>query len=115
MPRADPVPLSQLAAGPPGDCYALLSEKTADRTRQGKPFYTCTFRDKTRNYTAKIWADSPTFAECEADWVAGQVYKLRAVADRPPAVRLATSKSCRPARSPTPTAPAATTRPTMSS
>ena len=79
MPRADPVPLSQLAAGPPGDCYALLSEKSADRTRQGKPFYTCTFRDKTRNYTAKIWADSPTFAECESDWVAGQVYKLRAV------------------------------------
>ena len=79
MPRADPVPLSQLAAGPPGDCYALLGEKAADRTRQGKPFYTCTFRDKTRSYTAKIWADSPTFADCESDWVAGQVYKLRAV------------------------------------
>ena len=79
MPRPDPVPLSQLAPGAPGDCYALLSEKLADRTRQGKPFYSCTFRDKARAHVAKIWADSPTFAECEAEWVAGSAFKLRAV------------------------------------
>ncbi len=78
MPRPKPVPLADLAPGTPGDCFTLLSEKTPGLTRDNKPYFTCTFRDKRRTVVAKVWADSPTYAACEADWHAGQVLKLRA-------------------------------------
>ena len=73
------VALSALAPGPPADCFALLAEKAAGRTRDGKPYYTCVFQDSQRRVQCKVWADSPTFAECEAEWAVGSVYKLRVV------------------------------------
>ena len=78
MPRTPPVPLSDLPAGPPADCYALLAEKVPGLTKAGKPFFTCTFRDRKKAVVAKVWADSPTFADCDSAWTPGTVYKLRA-------------------------------------
>ena len=61
------------------DFFALLADKTRGTTRDGKPFYTCRFRDRRRSAEAKVWADAPLFADCDQFWTAGHFYKLRAV------------------------------------
>jgi len=76
-PKPAVVPLHQLRAGQPADFFALLAEKIRGTTRDGKPYYTCRFRDLRRTAEAKVWADSPLFAECEADWQPGMMFKVR--------------------------------------
>src|SRR5207248_9534411 len=80
MPREKPplVQLSDLTPGQAGDFFALLAERTKSATRDGKPFYTCRFRDARRTVTLMVWADSPTFEVCEREWQPGHFYKLRA-------------------------------------
>src|SRR5260370_26614648 len=70
--------LSELTPGQTADFFALLADKIKGATRDGKPFYTCRFRDARRTVTLMVWADSPRFEECEREWQAGQFYKLRA-------------------------------------
>lgn len=79
MSKARPavVRLSDLAAGKQADCFAQLSERARNATRDGKPFFTCRFRDARRTLSAVVWSDSPQFAECERDWQPGRCYKLR--------------------------------------
>src|SRR5581483_331170 len=48
-------------------------------TRDGKPFYTCRFRDARRVAAVMVWADGPHFEDCEHHWRVGQCYKLRGV------------------------------------
>lgn len=69
--------LSEFIPGQSGDFFALLGERTRGATRDGKPFYTCRFRDVRRTVTVMVWADSPWYPACEADWQEGQIYKLR--------------------------------------
>jgi 3'-5' exoribonuclease len=64
--------------GQQGDFFALLTERSRGATREGKPFYTCRFRDRKRTVTFMVWADGPWFEKCEADWREGKFYKLRA-------------------------------------
>ena len=75
--RGKPVPLHELAAGEPGVFFALLTQKTAHSTRDGKRFLTCHFQDAKRRVTCAVWSDSPLFAECEAEWVVGGCYKIQ--------------------------------------
>lgn len=70
--------LSELAPGQFADFFALLAEKSKGATREGKPFYTCRFRDHGRTVTFMAWADGHWFEACERDWAEGQFYKLRA-------------------------------------
>jgi 3'-5' exoribonuclease len=70
--------LCELTPGQTADFFALLADKTKGATRDGKPFYTCRFRDARRTVTLMVWADSPTFEECQTDWQAGHFFKLRA-------------------------------------
>jgi 3'-5' exoribonuclease len=70
--------LSELTPGQTADFFALLADKTKGATRDGKPYYTCRFRDARRSVTLMVWADSPTFEACERDWQSGQFYKVRA-------------------------------------
>jgi 3'-5' exoribonuclease len=79
QPKAKPAvtPLHQLRPGQPADFFALLAEKVRGTTRDGKPYYTCRFRDLRRTAEAKVWADSPLFAECDQDWQPGSAYKVR--------------------------------------
>src|SRR6266851_5383517 len=70
--------LSELTPGQIADFFALLADKIKGATRDGKPFYTCRFRDARRTVTLMVWADSPTFEACERDWQAGHFFKLRA-------------------------------------
>jgi 3'-5' exoribonuclease len=81
MARAKPalVPLSALEPGQYADCFALLAERTKGVTRDGKPFYTCRFRDVRRTVAVMVWADGPHFEDCEQHWKVGQCYKLRGV------------------------------------
>jgi 3'-5' exoribonuclease len=81
MARPKPVltRLSELTPGQLGDFFALLAEKTKSATREGKAYYACRFRDARRAVAFMVWADSKWFADCEAEWQAGQFYKLRAV------------------------------------
>jgi 3'-5' exoribonuclease len=79
MARSKPplVPLSELTPGQSGDFFVLLAERTKGATRDGKPFYTCRFRDARRVVTFMVWSDGPWFEACEAEWQAGRFYKIR--------------------------------------
>jgi 3'-5' exoribonuclease len=80
MPRPKP-PVSRLSELQPGqlaDFFALLAARTRGATRDGKPYYTCRFRDARRTAAAMVWADGGLFSECESGWREGQCYKLRA-------------------------------------
>ncbi|MGL6094199.1 MAG: 3'-5' exoribonuclease YhaM family protein [Fimbriiglobus sp.] len=76
-PKPPIVPLHQLQPGAPADFFALLADRTKGTTRDGKPFYTCRFRDRRRTVSAMVWADSPFFAECDQHWRPGGFFKLR--------------------------------------
>jgi 3'-5' exoribonuclease len=70
------VRLSEMTPGQAGDFFALLSERTRGARRDGKPFYTCRFRDSARVATCMIWSDGDWFEVCEASWREGQFYKI---------------------------------------
>lgn len=69
--------LADLEPNQQGDCFALLAARERATTRDGKPYYRCTFRDADRSVTAMIWADSAFFSDCDQSWQPGQFFKLR--------------------------------------
>jgi 3'-5' exoribonuclease len=71
--------LHTLTPGTYADCFAVLTERQRGVTRDGKPYFTCRFRDAQRAVTCMVWADSPHYDDCLAHWQEGQVYKLRCV------------------------------------
>ncbi|MFN4257686.1 MAG: 3'-5' exoribonuclease YhaM family protein [Gemmataceae bacterium] len=79
MPRAKPVlaRLSELAEGQFADFFALLVERARGATRDGKPYYTCRFRDAGRTATFMVWADAPWFEACAKEWHEGRFFKIR--------------------------------------
>jgi 3'-5' exoribonuclease len=79
MPRSKPslTRVSELASGQLADFFALLSERSKRETRDGKPFYSCRFRDSRRTATFMVWADGGWFETCERDWREGQFFKIR--------------------------------------
>ena len=81
MARAKPplVRLSELTPGQFADFFTLLVERTKGATREGKPFYSCRFRDARRSVSFMAWADSTWYEPCERDWREGQFYKIRGV------------------------------------
>jgi 3'-5' exoribonuclease len=70
--------LSELKPGERGTFFALLADRNRSQTREGKPFYTCRFRDARRTATYMVWGDGPHFAACESDWQPGQFFKVNA-------------------------------------
>src|SRR5262245_65618801 len=76
-PKPAVIPLHQLEPGQRADFFALLAEKTRGTTRDGKPYFTCKFRDLRRAVEVKVWADSTAFLECERDWQPGTFFKVR--------------------------------------
>src|SRR4029077_10676648 len=73
------VRLADLTAGQSGDFYAFLSERTRGARRDGKPFYTCKFRDNGRTVTGMIWSDGDWYADCDKNWREGQFFRIRAI------------------------------------
>ncbi len=79
-PNAVPLlPLHQLAPGQLADCFALLIEKALSRTKAGKAFLACRFRDAHREVACLLWAESPFLPDAAEDWEAGVAYRLRVV------------------------------------
>jgi len=80
MSKAKKLPLVKLAemqAGHLADCFAQLAEKKRRGTHEGKPFYSCRFRDPRRTASVMVWADSALFEECQSDWQVGGFFKIR--------------------------------------
>jgi 3'-5' exoribonuclease len=80
-PKPTLVRLAEMFPGQYGDFFALLAERTRGSRRDGKPFFTCRFRDAGRIATAMIWADGDWYETCEQTWQQGQLYKIRGVYD----------------------------------
>ena len=83
MPKTKPplVRLCDLAPGQLGDFFVLLAEKIRGARRDGKPFFTCRFRDHARTAAFMVWGDGPWFEACEHEWHEGHFYKIRGVYD----------------------------------
>jgi 3'-5' exoribonuclease len=69
--------ISELTSGQFADFFALLAERVKGATREGKPFFTCRFRDAKQVATCMVWADSSWFETCEKEWKEGRAYKIR--------------------------------------
>lgn len=70
--------LSELEPGQTADFFALLAERSRNATRDGKPYFTCRFRDARRIATFMVWQDGGFFELCQNEWREGQCFKLRA-------------------------------------
>jgi 3'-5' exoribonuclease len=81
MPRSKPpiLPLSELETGQHADCFARLVERKSGTASNGKPYFQCRFSDTRRTASYMVWQDGPHFTECETEWQAGRVYKLRVI------------------------------------
>jgi 3'-5' exoribonuclease len=71
------VPLCELTPGQFADFFAVLAERGRGATRDGKPYFTCRFRDARRTVGCMIWGDGAHYADCEREWREGSVYKIR--------------------------------------
>jgi 3'-5' exoribonuclease len=72
-------PLHTLPPGQLADTFAMLAEKKIGTTREGKPYYSCKFRDRIRTVALAVWQDGAWFGPCEKDWQEGHFYKLRCI------------------------------------
>ncbi|MBA4188474.1 MAG: nucleotide-binding protein [Planctomycetaceae bacterium] len=73
------VKLCEMLPGQSADCFAQLVEKTHRSTRDGKPFYSCRFRDPHRTASVMVWADGGFYEDCQARWQIGGFFKIRGV------------------------------------
>ncbi|GAB4146884.1 MAG: HD domain-containing protein [Planctomycetaceae bacterium] len=69
--------LSDLQPNETGVCFVMLESRERSTTREGKPYYRCTFRDAVRSVPAMIWQDTQWFPDCEQDWQPGDFFKIR--------------------------------------
>ncbi len=81
MPKPAPAPtrLSDLKPGERGVFFAMLADRVRGVTQSNKPYFKCTFKDLRRTATYMVWLDGPHFAACDAEWQAGQFFKIRGV------------------------------------
>ncbi len=71
------VKLSELRPGDYADTFVQLAAKSRGTTRDGKPFFTCKFRDACRTVgSVPIWEDSSLFEEAQ-QWQVGHFFKVR--------------------------------------
>lgn len=68
--------LHELLPGQPAETFALFCERQPGRTREGRPYFSCKFKDRFRAVTCMIWSESPWIADCEKTWELGQAYRL---------------------------------------
>jgi 3'-5' exoribonuclease len=72
------VALHELSVGQEADFFALLSQKEELTTRDGKPYFKVTFRDRLREVSFPIWNDSAWAVDCRQNWQQGGFFKMRA-------------------------------------
>lgn len=71
------VRLHEMTPGQAGDFFALLAERVKGARRDGKPYFTCRFRDAERTASFMVWSDGPWYEACETQWKEGRFYKVR--------------------------------------
>jgi 3'-5' exoribonuclease len=71
------IPISDLCDGQEADTFALLSGKSEQATKEGKPYLRVSFRDAKREVTFPIWNNSPHYDACATQWKVGCFYKIR--------------------------------------
>jgi len=78
------VRLHEMQPGQTGDFFVLLAERVRGARRDGKPYYTCRFRDAQRSAAFMVWSDGGWFEVCETEWREGAFYKVRGRYDEHP-------------------------------
>lgn len=71
--------LSEMLDMKEGDCFVQLAGKEKLRTKDGKPYFKISFRDRNKSVQSLIWFDSRFFLECEKKWELGGFFKVRGV------------------------------------
>ncbi len=80
---ANVIRLTDLQAEQEAVVYALLVRKSSGRTKQEKPFWTCSFRDRQVTRDAMIWNDHRLFQQA-AGWVEGTAYRIHVLGEMNP-------------------------------
>lgn len=73
------VKLHELKPQVPAAFFGLLAEKRPRTTRDHKPYFLLTFRDRKKSVSATVWSDSPWYERCERDWHPGGLYRIQGV------------------------------------
>lgn len=76
--------LCEMKPGQAGDFFALLTERSRGARKDGRPFYTCRFRDSQRSAALMVWAEGAWFEACEKDWREGIFFKIRGLYEEHP-------------------------------
>lgn len=76
--------LHEMTPGQGGDFFVLLAERVKGARRDGKPFFTCRFKDAQRTATCMVWSDGPWYEACETQWREGGFYKIRGAYEEHP-------------------------------
>lgn len=71
------VPLSELPYQAEGIFFAILTERRAGKTREGKLYYSCRIRDRHRQASFMVWENSPYFETCRDSWSEGKFFKIK--------------------------------------
>jgi len=69
--------LHELTPGQIADFFALLVGRSKGITREGRPYYSCQFRDAKRTASCMVWGNSTWYEACERQWCDGQFYLIR--------------------------------------
>src|SRR3954464_12618490 len=77
--RVNVVPLAALVPGQQADFFAVMLDRIRGMTREGRPYYHCRFGDARRTVSLMVWSDDRWYDQADAEWRAGQFYKLRAI------------------------------------
>lgn len=77
-PKPQVVRLHEMKHGQTADFFAMLSERSRSSTRDGKPYFSCRFRDSQRTASFMVWSDGEYFKTCDEEWKEGQCFKIRA-------------------------------------
>jgi 3'-5' exoribonuclease len=102
-PKPTCVSLHTLEPGQQADFFALLAERTRSARKDGKPYFSCRFRDGQRVAAFMAWSDGAWFEACEKEWQEGRIYKIRAIYEEHPTygsqidiqqIRFATDEDC---------------------
>ena len=79
-PSVNVVRLSDLQADQEAVVYALLVRKTSGRTKQEKPYWSCSVRDRQVTRDAMIWNDHRLFQQA-AGWVEGTAFRIHVLGE----------------------------------
>jgi len=70
------LPLHQLAPGQTAETFALLAAREAGLTKEGKPYYHCKFKDRSRTVSFMVWHDGAWYAQSDKVWTVGSAYRM---------------------------------------